>query len=227
MCGRTSLFVPREDLEERFDATVVADGGYEPRFNIAPGEGLEVITNEATGAIDRYRWGLAPAWLDDPSGGWINARSETVHEKPAFREAWADRPCLVLSSGFYEWQDQARGPKAPFRIYREDTGAFAMAGLWEERTESGSPHRTVTILTTDANELVEPIHDRMPVLLRDGEESEWVHGGPDERAELCRPYPGADLDAYQISRQVNDPGTEGASIVEPAAETQTDLGRFS
>lgn len=227
MCGRNSLFIPQSELEDRFDAEVVTDGGYEPRFNIAPGEGLEVITNEASAEIDQFQWGLAPEWLDDPSDGWINARSETADEKPAFRAAWDRRPCLVLSSGFYEWKEQERGGNIPYRVYRESDPAFAMAGLWEEREDNGESLRTVTILTTDSNELVDQIHNRMPVILRQSEEEDWLTGGPEERKELCRPYPDADLDTYQISRRVNNPTNDEATIIEPESESQSDLSQFS
>ena len=125
MCGRNSLFVPEDDLEARFDAEVVADGGYTPRYNVAPGDGLEVVTNEAADEIDRYHWGLIPFWADDPEEGIVNARAETVGEKRVFADAWKSRPCLVLSSGFYEWQSGNGAPKRPYRVYREDDPAFA------------------------------------------------------------------------------------------------------
>ena len=224
MCGRTSLFVELESLEDRFDATVVSD--YEPRFNIAPGEPIEVIANDAPDQIDRYAWGLVPRWADDPEDGFINARSETADEKPAFRDAWERRPCLIPSSGFYEWRERNGGPKQPYRIYREDDVAFAMAGLWEEWTgEDEETLRTVTVLTTEPNETVEPIHDRMPVVLPRGEEETWLSADPDEREELCRPYPG-DLDAYPISTEVNDPDNDDARVIEPLEGEQTDLGEF-
>ena len=228
MCGRTSLFVTQDDLEDRFDVRVVADGGYHPRFNIAPGEPLEIITNEEPEAIDRYTWGLVPHWADDPSDGFINARSETAHEKSAFRDAWTSRPCLVLSSGFYEWQAANRGPKQPYRVYREDDVAFAMAGLWEEWDgDNGKTLRTVTILTTEPNDVVEPIHDRMPVVLPREEEETWLAAGPSGREELCQPYPDDDLDAYPISTLVNDPDNDDARVIEPAEDEQSDLGRFA
>ncbi len=129
MCGRTALFIQQQNLKDRFDANIVADGGYTPRYNIAPGEPLEVITNEATDEIDQYHWGLVPFWADEPEEGIINVRSETASEKRVFADAWESRPCLVLSSGFYEWQKQNSGPKQPYRVYREDSSAFAMAGL--------------------------------------------------------------------------------------------------
>lgn len=230
MCGRTSLFVAQDELESTFDATVVADGGYTPRYNIAPGDGLEVITNETPDEIDRYHWGLIPEWVDDPGDGIINARSETAAEKSTFADAWESRRCLVLSSGFYEWQARNGGPKRPYRIYRDEPAAFAMAGLWEitdaDHTESGEPTHSVTILTTEPNELVEPIHDRMPVVLPREDESAWLEADPDERAELCRPYPGDDLRTDEISTRVNDPSNDDPLVIEALDHEQSGLDAF-
>jgi putative SOS response-associated peptidase YedK len=226
MCGRTSLFAARADLEETFDARIVTDGGYRPRYNIAPGEPLEVITNEAPGAIDRFHWGLLPPWADGPEEGFINARAETAAEKRSFADAWESRPCLVLSSGFYEWKATNGGPKRPYRIYREDAPAFAMAGLWEVWEGDGRSIPSVTVLTTEPNDLMEPIHDRMPVVLPAEEEGTWLAGDPEERAELCRPYPGSDLDAYEISTRVNDPGNDDPGVIEPLGHEQSGLGEF-
>jgi putative SOS response-associated peptidase YedK len=226
MCGRTSLFVPRSELEDRFDATVVADGGYRPRYNIAPGAGLEVLTHEAPDAIDRYHWGLVPPWADAVDDGYSSARAETVAEIRPFGDVWQHRPGLVLSSGFYEWRDVGAGPKEPYRVHREDDPAVAMAGLWQETTVDGEPVRSVTILTTEPCDVVEPIHDRMPVVLPRDVESAWLEGGPELRRELCRPYPGGDLDAYPVSRAVNDPGNDGPRVIEPAETEQSGLGDF-
>jgi len=113
MCGRNSLFIDQADLEARFDAEVVADGGYTPRYNIAPGDDLHIVTNEASDEIDAYHWGLIPFWADEPEEGIINARSETADEKRVFERAWESRPCLVPSSGFYEWKSPNGGSKQP------------------------------------------------------------------------------------------------------------------
>ena len=157
--------------------------GYEPRFNIAPGQPQPVIPNETPDEIAEFRWGLVPQWMGDPDDGFVNARSETAHEKPAFRHAWERRPCLVLSTEFYEWRAANGGPKRPYRVYQEDDPAFAIAGLWEEReaAESDAVLRTVMILTTEPNDVVEPIHDRMPVVLPREDERRWLAADPDER----------------------------------------------
>jgi putative SOS response-associated peptidase YedK len=226
MCGRNSLFIEQGDLEARFDAEVVTDGGYTPRYNIAPGGGLEVITNEAPHEIDRYHWGLIPFWADEPEEGIINARSETADEKRVFQQAWESRPCLVLSSGFYEWQTQNGGPKQPYRIYQEADPAFAMAGLWEVWEGDGESIPCVTILTTEPNELMQPIHDRMPVVLPQSAESEWLSLGPDARKRFCQPYPDDDMTTYEISTRVNNPDNDDPRVIEPLDHEQSGLGDF-
>ncbi|WP_246983293.1 SOS response-associated peptidase [Halorientalis marina] len=226
MCGRTSLFAPAPDLADRFDVAV--PDTYRPRYNIAPTESVEVITGDDPDSIQRFHWGLRPSWADAGEGGHINARAETVAEKPAFADAWESRPCLVLSSGFYEWKDVERGGKRPYRVYREGDVAFAMAGVHErwEPDDGGDPLDTVTILTTEPNDLIEPLHHRMAVVLPADEEDQWLTGGPEERADLCRPYPDDDLDAYPISTAVNDPSNDSPGIIEPDETEQSGLGEF-
>ena len=223
MCGRNSLFAPARVLEQRFEADLLIPG-YRPQYNITPGQPHPVVTSEAPTDIVACRWGLRPKWAGPDHDGFINARAETAHEKPAFKEAWESRPCLVLTSGFYEWRAADRGPKQPFRIYRPGDPAFAMAGLWEP---SGDRPGSVTILTTEPNDLVAPIHDRMPVVLRRSDEGEWVTGDAQARRELCRPYPGDDLDAYPISRRVNNPSNDDPTIIERIDDPQTGLGEFA
>lgn len=227
MCGRTSLFVPQDDLESRFDAEVVANGGYTPRYNIAPGAGVEVIPNEATDEIDRYHWGLIPFWADEAEEGIINARSETADEKRVFERAWESQPCLVISSGFYEWQSQNGGSKQPYRIYREDDPAFALAGLWDVWEGEEDSITCVTILTTNPNDLMEPIHDRMPVVLPEADESEWLSADQATRKEMCQPYPEDDLTACEISKQVNNPGNDEPTVIEPLDHDQSGLDEFT
>lgn len=226
MCGRNALFVDQDELEARFDADVIADGGYQPRYNIAPTDGLEVITNEDPDKIDRFHWGLIPAWADDPKDGLINARSETVAEKSVFKHAWETRPCLVLSSGFYEWKDTDGKTKQPYRIYRKDDPVFAMAGVWEEWEKGSRSVSCVTVLTTTPNELMEPLHHRMPVVLPNDAESMWLTSDPETRRELCVPYTKGDLVAEEISTKVNDPTNDDPSVVKPLEHTQSGLSEF-
>lgn len=225
MCGRNSLFADQQDIEAVFGAHFTES--YTPRYNIAPGEDLAIITNESPSEIAQYHWGLIPFWADEAQEGIINARSETVAEKQPFVNAWESRPCLVLSSGFYEWQQQNGGPKTPYRIHREDAPVFAMAGLWDVWEGDDRDLPCVTILTTEPNDLMTPVHDRMPVILPSEHEDRWLSGDPDERAELCQPYPAEDLTAYEISTQVNNPGNDTPEVIEPATSSQAGLDQFS
>jgi putative SOS response-associated peptidase YedK len=224
MCGRTSLFPPLADLETRLGASHSHPDAYEPRYNIAPQDDIEVVTGGDPDTIDRHHWGLLPEWADGPGDGFINARAETVAEKPAFRESWAERPCLVPSSGFYEWKETGHGTE-PYRVHRPDD-LVLLGGVWREWQGDDRTLRSVTVLTTEPNDLMSDLHDRMPVLLRQGEEETWLHGGPDERAELCRPYPDDDLEAYRIGTAVNSPTNDHEGIIERAETEQSGLGEF-
>lgn len=226
MCGRNSLFLKQSELQERFDA-IVTDGGYEPRYNIAPGSQVEVITNDEPDTITRYHWGLIPFWEDQPQEGIINARSETVGEKRVFASSWNSRPCLVLSSGFYEWQSRGGGGKQPYRIHRENDRAFAFAGIWDVWEGEDNNIPCVTVLTTEPNDVMEPIHDRMPVILPRDAESSWLEGDEQTRKELCKPYPNEDLVAYEIDRRVNDPSNDDPRVIEPLDHEQSGLGSFT
>jgi putative SOS response-associated peptidase YedK len=188
MCGRYTVTASATELEARFDATF--EDEFRPRYNAAPGQALPVITNERPGAIQHLEWGLVPRWADDDSGGLINARVETVTEKPSFAAAYESRRCLVPADGFYEWKPVESG-KRPYRVTVGEGEPFAMAGLWERWTPTekqtaldefggGGPDRSVepletfTVLTTEPNDLVADLHHRMAVILPEGREREWL-----------------------------------------------------
>ena len=213
MCGRTSLYAELGVLEDRFDAT--ADFEYEPRYNIVPRQDLAVIRNTTTETISQQNWGLLAPWADDPEDGPrpINARAETIAEKPMFKDAFAERRCLVLADGFYEWKGN-RGSKQPYRIVREDQEPFAFAGLWNRWESNGDTLETVTILTTEPNEVVEPIHDRMPVMLDGEDERMWLAAGDVEELQgVLGPYPSEELRTYPVSKRVNDPANDSPEVV--------------
>jgi putative SOS response-associated peptidase YedK len=225
MCGRTGQAIPPEDINNRWGVQVPEE--YEPRYNVAPRDDLAVISSDTTETLQLREWGLLPQWVDDPSD-WhypINARSETVDEKPSFRDAFEKRPCLVLSSGYYEWRDYA-GTKQPYRICREDREPFAMAGIWDRWEQNGSERATVAVLTCEPNTVVEPIHDRMPVILDPAVEGDWLSGTPDDRRTLLGPSDGTDLEAYPISKMVNDPSCDRSGIIKPIESEQTGLDEF-
>ena len=193
-----------------------------PRFNIAPTQAVAAVRARADGGRElvALTWGLIPSWSKDRTIGsrLINARAETVGEKPAFRAALRARRCLVLADGFYEWQKLGTR-KQPHHIRMRDGRPFAFAGLWERWTPAeGDPVESCTIITTLPNEVVAPIHDRMPVILAPADLDRWLDPGvrdPAAVAALLRPYPAGDMTAYPVSLRVNSPGADDPSCVVP------------
>ncbi|MFB6074984.1 MAG: SOS response-associated peptidase [Haloarculaceae archaeon] len=231
MCGRYTLFAPRTDIEERFDAAF--DFDFRPRYNAAPGRSLPVITGEAPDRIQRMEWGLVPSWADDRSEyEFINARSETAAEKPSFRAAYERRRCLVPADGFYEWTD-ADGERRPYRVRLPDDALFAMAGLYERwrppqrqaglgefgDAGAGADGReapvveTFAVLTTEPNDVVADLHHRMAVVLDPDEEATWLRGDADEVRDLLDPYDGP-METDRVSTAVNDPGNDSPAVLE-------------
>ena len=195
-------------MERRFGVELTEGLAFEPTYNAAPGQDLPVIVPVASGrTLALMRWGLVPWWAHDDKIGYklINARSETASKKPSFRAALRERRCLVPANWFYEWKGD-RGAKIRHVIRRRDGGLFAMAGLYETwQRPHGETLRTFTVLTRTPNSLVASIHDRMPVMLREGEESTWLSSETDPGRFLheAEPYPAGDMEAYPISRLVN------------------------
>ncbi|MEA3337805.1 MAG: SOS response-associated peptidase [Chloroflexota bacterium] len=216
MCGRFSIFADPDRLAEWFDAALPEEG-LRPRYNAAPTQKLPVITNDDSQVIQLFRWGLVPFWAKGPGIGnrLINARSETVAEKPAYRAAFKHRRCLVLADGFYEWQ-KTSGGKVPMRIVLKSGDPFAFAGLWETWTPpEGDPLRTFTIITTTPNELLAPIHNRMPVILQKEHEAIWLDDAaePTIWLDMLRAYPAGEMTAYPVSTLVNRPVNDDPSVV--------------
>jgi putative SOS response-associated peptidase YedK len=177
MCGRYTLIAVAEEIEKRFDVAVSLD--YRPTYNAAPTQALPVITDADPGKLSRLQWGLVPSWARDRSIGQklINARAETLSQKPSFREALIRRRCLVPADGFYEWKTMVGGQKQPYRIHLLGGELFAMAGLWEVWfDENREAVRTFTIVTIPANSAVSSLHDRMPVILPRELEHQWLEG---------------------------------------------------
>lgn len=208
-------------LFELDDAPYVA-----PRYNIAPTQPVAIVRPQQGGPREwtHVQWGLIPSWSKDPSMGarLINARSETVAEKPSFRSALKRRRCLIPTSGFYEWQRRPNG-KQPYVIGMADGAPFAFAGLWEHWVgPDGTELESCTVLTTTANELMAPIHDRMPVILDAQDYSAWLGTGAElnpgqveDLQHLMRPFDAEQMKAYRISNYVNDPRHEGAECIRP------------
>ncbi len=224
MCGRFTLHHTLDEIEERFAAEVAVDT--EPRYNIAPTQDVLAVTQNGTRHLQAFRWGLVPSWAKDIAIGsrMINARAETLAEKPAFRTALQRRRCLIPADGFYEWQDAPDGKKGgrtPMHIRLKDGGLFAFAGLWDEwHAPDGSPLRSCTIITTSPNAVTAPIHDRMPAILRPEDEAIWLDHALTNSSDLLSllgPYPAEDIETYAVSRQVNAPTVDDPACIAPAA----------
>jgi putative SOS response-associated peptidase YedK len=219
MCGR---FVQHSDPEiyaRQFDLDTICEAT--PRYNVAPTQSVLAFreTDHGKRELVPLRWGLVPFWSKGPDSRYsmINARAETVSAKPAYRDAFKHRRCLIPAEGFYEWKAGKDG-KTPFLIHRADARPFAMAGLWERwRQEDGELLESCTIIVTDANSLVRDIHDRMPVILNDEDFAAWLHTDSEDATELLamlRPSDPAPLAVHEVSRQVNSPRNDGPELLE-------------
>lgn len=216
MCGRYTIALDLEAILKQMSLNL-PDFDFTPRYNIAPTQMLPVITNEAPKDLQLMRWGLVPFWAKNPAIGnkMINARGETVAEKPAFRAAFRQRRCLVLVDGFYEWQKSPTG-KVPHHIHLKDGILMTFAGLWESwKDGEGKELRSFTILTTTPNAEMAPIHDRMPVIVDPDDRAAWLDTTLplDEVQELIRPFPDGMLEAVRVGTRVNNPRNEGPELL--------------
>lgn len=216
MCGRFSFSQSSEALAEAFHLSVPS---LSPRYNIAPTQPAPTILQSTDGReLKLLHWGLIPSWAKDTKMGakLINARAETVDEKPAFRSAFKKRRCLVLADGFYEWQQQ-NGKKQPYYFRVEDGKPFAFAGLWEHwESPDGEEIDSCTIITTEANDILRPIHDRMPVILAPKDYEQWLDIGqkPESVKSLLQPYRSEAMNVYPVSAKVNNPKHDSPECIE-------------
>lgn len=220
MCGRFSLGVDTDRLIAAFGIETVVDP-HEPRFNLAPTQPVAAVVRGDDGLrLGALRWGLVPYWADDPANGGrlINARSETVDTRPAFREPFARRRCWVLADGFYEWKREGNG-KVPIHFHLPDRAPFAFAGLWDRWRGDAAEIVSCTLLTTEPNDHVRPVHDRMPVILPADARDRWLDPDADPAAlkALLRPFPGR-LAHHRVSARVNRTENDDPSLVEPVAD---------
>jgi putative SOS response-associated peptidase YedK len=221
MCGRFALTVDPADLQDAFPKfTFPAEGA--PRYNIAPSQPILALPNDGTKKADFFVWGLIPSWAKEPSIGarMINARAETLAEKPAFRSAYKYHRCLIFADGFYEWQARPGSKsKVPHFIRLKSGAPFAFAGLWEHwQSADGSEIRSAAIITTEPNELMASIHNRMPVILPQDTYAQWLDPAPQSPNRLNNllvPYPAGVMEAYPVSTLVNSPGNERVECVLP------------
>ncbi len=223
MCGRFSLAIDSEDLQTAFSLGQMPPE-WRPRYNITPTQQIAVVPDASTRNVVMMRWGLVPFWAKDPSigGRMINARAETVAEKPSFKNSLKHKRCLILADGFYEWQRSEPGAKAaqPYYFSLKNGQPFAFAGLWDDWQPKGLSSEpgltTCTIITTQANEAVAPVHDRMPVILTGQAMWDWLLAEQELQVlSLLQPLAADLMRSWPISRQVNDPANDSAEIIKP------------
>ncbi len=216
MCGRFSQTKSKQDIKKRFNVKKVADEVM-PLFNIAPDLDVPVILNESPDEVTVARWGLVPSWSKEEKSTYsmINARAETLLEKPAYKRLVKNRRCLVIADSFYEWK-KTDGKKVPYRIMLKSDDLFAFAGLWDVWEKEGKKITSCTIITISPNKLLSTIHDRMPVILDGHDEKEWLKGEDPERVmKLLHSYQADKMKAYPISTAVNNPSNNSEEILKP------------
>lgn len=216
MCGRYALNSTPAELVTRFGLDECADFG--PRYNIPPGTDIPVIRQSPEGkrVLHLLRWGLVPHWAKDPSIGakLNNARAESVTEKPSFRDAFKRRRCLIPANGYFEWKTEGK-IKQPYYISAKSGEPMAMGGLWESwKAPDGSILRTVCVVTTSPNAVMEPIHDRMPVIVAPENWQSWLSGMPNDVAGMVAPYRDEELQAWTVSRRVSKTQDDDAGLIE-------------
>jgi putative SOS response-associated peptidase YedK len=219
MCGRFTQTISAAGVAEAFGVEEIS-GALKPSYNIAPTQPVAVIISDDKKRLVQVRWGLVPSWSKDLSIGnkLINARAETITEKASFRNAFKKRRCLVVADGFYEWQKIGDG-KRPMYIRLQSSKPFGMAGLYEVwRSPEGQEITSCAIVTTAANDLMKPIHERMPVIIPKENEDLWLDPKVQDTEvlrNLLQPYPAEEMKAFPVSRQVNAPGYNSPNCIEP------------
>ena len=222
MCGRYTLEASPAVLAKQFSVEIDDASLFKPRYNIAPSQNVAVMRlkpDTSQRELVPLRWGLIPSWAKDPKIAYstINAKAETVAEKPAFRSAFRKRRCLIPASGFYEWQQQGK-QKQPMYIRLRDHHPFAFAGLWEHwDPKEGEPLESCTIVTTEANEFMLSIHNRMPVILDSQDYDQWLDptAQTDHLRALLKPFATNEMEAYAVSKMVNNPRYDLPECLEP------------
>jgi putative SOS response-associated peptidase YedK len=223
MCGRFTLTVDPAELQDAF-GDFIFPNQFAPRYNIAPTQPVLAIPNDGKNKADFFLWGLIPSWSKDPAiaNKLINARGETIAEKPSFRGSFKYKRCLIPADGFYEWKAQAgTKTKTPYFIHMKDGKPFAFAGLWDEwHSPDGNSLRTCTIVTTTPNELMSTLHTRMPVILERDDYAAWLDPMPqakdsDKLLRLIRPFPADRMSAHPVSTLVNTPSNDRMELIAP------------
>ncbi|MBI1258980.1 MAG: hypothetical protein GC204_16030 [Chloroflexi bacterium] len=223
MCGRFVLVADPNVIQQSFNLDPSGVINFAPRYNIAPTQYVPVITNEQPKQLSLLKWGLVPSWAKEEAIGnkMINARADGIAEKPSFRNAFKRRRCIVPASGFYEWQKGEGKTKTPMYIHLKNQEVFALAGLWEVwNSPHGDEVHSFTIITTDANEFMAPIHNRMPVILHPSDYDLWLEPKEvkaDTLLPLLKPFEADKMTAYEVSRAVNTPSIDEPDLIQPVA----------
>jgi putative SOS response-associated peptidase YedK len=220
MCGRFALKAPPRSIQEHFHLPETVN--LSPRYNIAPSQAVAVVRQlpgQSFRQLDLLRWGLIPGWARDMKIGYklINARSETLAQKPSYRAAFKKRRCLIAADGFYEWKHSGKA-KQPFYLHLKNDAVFGFAGLWEAwRSAEGNMVESCTIITTEPNELLRDIHDRMPAILHPDQYETWLQDSTPEHLlqQLLMPYPAEMMEAYRVGPAVNSPKNDAPACMLP------------
>ena len=219
MCGRYTITLDSADLQQEFDLSEMP-AEWKSRYNVAPTQEVPVVADAQLRVVKMMHWGLIPFWAKEKSIGqrMINARSETLREKPAFRTAFAQRRCLILADGFFEWQKvDPKAPKVPMYFQLSDKKPFAFAGLWETwHASAENKILSCTIITCQPNELVAQVHNRMPVILDSQHAWDWIGEKDPQKLQLMlTPFPAEMMQAHAVGQYVNNPGFESPETVQP------------
>ena len=218
MCGRFAITLPPEAMAQLFAAQPANDLPEVPNYNVCPTVQVHTIrAQDGTRLLAPMRWGFLPHWYKTPTDGplLINARAETIAEKPAFRAAARERRCLIPATGFYEWTKGEDGARLPWFIRHADGSPLVFAGVWQDWERDGIAHRTAAIVTCGANADIAPIHHRMPVILSPGDWAKWLGEDGHGAATLMRPAPDGTLTAHRVGTAVNSNRARGEALMEP------------
>ncbi|MEW9920836.1 SOS response-associated peptidase [Marimonas sp. MJW-29] len=223
MCGRMAVTLPPDAMAQLFAAAPANDLPAVPNYNVCPTNKVHIVTSdpERGRQLGAMRWGFIPRWYKKPSDGplLINARAETIAEKPAFRDAARQRRGLIVASGFYEWTKDAEGGRDPWYIFRRDDAPLAFAAVWQDwKTPEGEMMSTCAVVTTGANDKMQAIHHRMPVVLEQNDWPLWLGEAGKGAATLMRPAADDVLGWYRVDRAVNSNRASGAHLIRPLAE---------
>jgi putative SOS response-associated peptidase YedK len=219
MCGRFAAFTPPQTFAELFDATNLVQIDSRPRYNIAPGQNILAARNSTSGEriLTTMQWGLIPFWAKEKKTGYsmINARAETVAEKPAFKRAYRQRRCLIAADGFYEWKKEG-SEKQPYFFHMKDKSPLAFAGLWEHWEGGGESLDSCAIIVTTANKVLAPVHDRMPVIIPPDAYDLWLNPDveePERLSSLLVPFAPEQMEGFAVDKRVNVPSIDTRELI--------------